>query len=414
MAPGLLRPRTWADVAFVATRFPVGLFWFVTLIVWLAVGFGTVIIWVGVPILMGLLLALRVGANAERFLLELVTGGSIAPANRLDGDRKGRRLWFGRLTDPATYRDLAYLFVQFPLGIVALVTMVVTIVVPLALIALPTFYWAFDDGFPILEFGDSGGFSITIDTLPEALAAAVVGLGILFAMPYPMRALVKLHWWLGNAMLGPTAASEVARAEAGRQRSVNANLSDRKRIERDLHDGAQQQMVSVAMTLGRAQAKFENDPDGAKDLLDTAHLQSKAAIAELRNLARGILPVVLTDRGLDAAMSALAQQSTVPVKLSIDLDRRLPESVESTTYFVVAEALTNAAKHSGASLVTVVIQDFGDTLAVRVSDDGRGGIDPSGAGLTGLADRVASVGGTFATDDTPAGSVLMAEIPCGS
>ncbi|HEX8928783.1 MAG TPA: ATP-binding protein, partial [Actinomycetota bacterium] len=173
---------------------------------------------------------------------------------------------------------------------------------------------------------------------------------------------------------------------------------------------------ALAMDLGMAREKFGRDPEQARALLDEAHEEAKRALTELRNLARGIHPAVLTDRGLDAAISALAGRSTVPVEASVELARRPPPTVESAAYFVVAEALANVAKHAAARRAAVRIHRDDGHLVVEVRDDGVGGANPrAGSGLAGLADRVAAVDGRF-TVSSPAGgpTVIRAELPCES
>jgi signal transduction histidine kinase len=170
------------------------------------------------------------------------------------------------------------------------------------------------------------------------------------------------------------------------------------------------------MDLGMALEKFEIDPDAARALVGDAHLEAQRAVTELRNLARGIHPAVLTDRGLDAALSSLAARSPVPVRLAVSLAERPPASVEATAYFVVAEALTNAARYANASAVEVRVERAADTLSVVVADDGVGGAEArAGGGLAGLADRISSIEGALTVVSPPGGpTVLTAELPCGS
>jgi signal transduction histidine kinase len=223
-------------------------------------------------------------------------------------------------------------------------------------------------------------------------------------------------------MLGPNttaALSERAeRLQASRARGVDAAEAERRRIERDLHDGAQQRLVAVAMGLGRAQKKFDADPDGAKVLVGEALVDAKLAVAELRDLARGIYPAVLGDRGLDAALSSLAAKCPVPVSVRVTVEPRPPAAVESTAYFIVGESLTNIAKHSGADQVTVKVwredRPSGDLVVIEVTDDGSGGASfRPGGGLAGLADRAATIDGVM-TVVSPIGgpTVIRADLPC--
>jgi signal transduction histidine kinase len=199
---------------------------------------------------------------------------------------------------------------------------------------------------------------------------------------------------------------------ASRVRIVEAADAARRRIERDLHDGAQQRLVSLALSLRLLDSRLEPDSAAARDLT-LVRAELDAALAELRELARGIHPSVLTDRGLEAALGALASRSTVPVELDLDGCGELPLSVQTTAYFVVAEALTNASKHADADQIDVraVVGEGGMTVAVR--DDGRGGVDPArGSGLTGLADRVSALGGALEIEsEAGEGSTIRARIP---
>jgi len=196
---------------------------------------------------------------------------------------------------------------------------------------------------------------------------------------------------------------------------VGAAEAERLRMERDLHDGAQQRLVSVAMELGRAKARFESDPEGARDLIDRAHTEAKEALVELRQLVRGVHPPVLTDRGLDAAVSGLAALSPIPVAVSVEVPERPSLTIESIAYFVVAESLANVAKHARARHAAVDIRAAAGVLSIRVSDDGVGGADPAGGGLTGLASRVAGVDEKLGIDSPPGGpTVIEVELPCAS
>lgn len=203
---------------------------------------------------------------------------------------------------------------------------------------------------------------------------------------------------------------EVARSRA---RLVDAFDSERRRIERDLHDGAQQRLVSLTLQLGLARLDLPADSPAAGTLA-TAHEQAKQAMVELREIVHGIHPQILTERGLPAALSELADRCSIPVTVRCEPSGRLPGQLEAAVYFVVAEALTNAARHSGATEVSVTVEQRAGRVVVQVGDDGRGGADPNrGTGLTGLADRVAVVGGRMLLS-SPAGgpTLLRVELPC--
>jgi signal transduction histidine kinase len=203
---------------------------------------------------------------------------------------------------------------------------------------------------------------------------------------------------------------EVSRSHA---RLVDAFEAERRRIERDLHDGAQQRLVSLTLQLGMARLALPPGSRAADDVA-AAHEQAKQLMAELRELIHGIQPQILTDLGLPAALGELVDQSAVPVSVDVDLPSRLPSQIESTAYFVAAEALTNVAKHSGASNANVTARQHDSVLTVEISDNGRGGADPrGGTGLTGLADRVAVTGGRMLLLSPSGGpTVLRVEPPC--
>ena len=203
--------------------------------------------------------------------------------------------------------------------------------------------------------------------------------------------------------------------ETTRAGAVDVQESELRRIERDLHDGAQARLVALGMNLGMAEQKLDADPDAARDLVAEARVGVEEALRELRDLARGIHPPVLTDRGLEAAVTALAHQSAVPVFISADVPERPPAAVETAAYFVVAEAMANAAKHAGATRIDVRIVRVPSTLVVEVTDDGHGGADPAGSGLTGVRHRVEAIDGTLTiVSPSGGGTTLRAELPCVS
>jgi signal transduction histidine kinase len=258
-----------------------------------------------------------------------------------------------------------------------------------------------------------------IHSAGQLTVAVLLGLGVLLAAPQVTYALAAADAAVGGWLLGSASRAEltarIGQLETSRAQVMDAAEAERMRIERDLHDGAQQRLVSLAMELGRAKAKFSSDPEAAAAIVGQAHEQAKEALAELRNLVRGVHPPVLSDRGLDAALSGLAALSPVPVTVHVDLPVRPPASVEAIAYFVVAEALTNVAKHAHAKHAEVTVAGSGDALTLVIYDDGVGGADPAGQGLSGLAARVAGVDGRLWLN-SPAGGPTSVEVvlPCGS
>jgi signal transduction histidine kinase len=265
-------------------------------------------------------------------------------------------------------------------------------------------------------FGPLDGVGVRLLNGMLGVVFMLVGLAILWFAPYLDRALDR---GLLPATRTTALRAEVDTLDRARAGAVDAATAERLRIERDLHDGVQPMLVALSMKLGMAKSKLDSDPVGAQQLLNEAHGESKAAITELRQLARGIHPAVLTDRGLDPAISALAARSVVPVDVVIDLPQRPGTEAESVAYFVVAEALTNIHKHSGATRARVSIIGSGDTMQVSVSDNGTGGAqvcrDGSHTGLSGLVDRVTAARGTW-TLTSPIGgpTTLVVEVPCAS
>jgi signal transduction histidine kinase len=219
---------------------------------------------------------------------------------------------------------------------------------------------------------------------------------------------------LENERLAAELRARIEELRASRARIVQAADDARRRLERDLHDGAQQRLVALALNLKFARGSLEDDPAGARELIDDAIVELTEATAELRELARGIHPAILTDRGLDAAVNALEGRASLPVEVSTLPAERLAPPVESTAYFVVAEALTNVARYAQASHAEVDIDRDNGTLVVEVRDDGVGGAEARrGSGLHGLADRVAAVDGRLVVTSEPgAGTIVHAEIPC--
>ena len=250
---------------------------------------------------------------------------------------------------------------------------------------------------------------------------SVAGLVVLAAVPRLAAALVRLESQVVPTLLGRSREEDLARRvedlTESRTGAVDAADAERRRIERDLHDGAQQRLVSLALNLGLAKATLVDLPPEAREVIDTAHREAKEAIEELSSLVRGLHPAVLDELGLDAALSGLAARAPLPVRLRVDLPRRPAPEVEAVAYFVVSEALTNVAKHARqATRADVTVTRLGEILRMVISDDGLGGADPGrGSGLTGLAQRVRSVDGTFRMSSPVGGPTMMSvELPCRS
>jgi signal transduction histidine kinase len=275
--------------------------------------------------------------------------------------------------------------------------------------------------------GRAGGGPGAVGLGQAVLWATVLAAAMVWAAPWLARSVAEADAVGARALLGPSRGEELAlRVESlarSRAEVVAATDAERRRIERDLHDGAQRRLVSLAMHLGMARASLTDAPEPVRQVIEQAHDEATEALAELRQLVRGLHPAVLDDRGLDAALSGIAAGAPLPVRLRVEVPGRCAPGVEAVAYFVVSEALTNVAKHAGATRAEVTVERTGDRLRVVVSDDGRGGatLDPGGpdagggTGLRGLAQRAAAVDGTLTVDSPPGGpTAITVELPCGS
>ncbi|RDI19231.1 sensor histidine kinase [Lentzea flaviverrucosa] len=307
---------------------------------------------------------------------------------------------------PVSWWDVAHLLVVVLLAVPSLV-LGLALVLVLALIAGPLFVTP--DRVLALGFGE-------VRTVQEAVPFALTGLALLPLLLYVFALVAGVHSTVARALLHPSGTrlrTELVQVAQSRERLVTAFDAERRRIERDLHDGAQQRVVSLVMQLGIA--KLELPPDSpAAESVAGAHAQAKQLLVELREFVHGIHPQALSDLGLPAALQELADRSPIPVTVRCHVPARPSGTVESAAYFVVTEALSNAAKHSGATRIEVAASLRHNVLTVEVTDDGRGGADTGhGSGLTGLADRCAALGGTLSLSSPENGpTTVRAEFPC--
>ncbi len=412
----LLDPMTWRAVPYLFLSFLLGLVWFVMLVTLISLSVGLVVVWVGVPLFALTMVAWRGGAMLERLAVNAAFGVEIASPYRPTSEQGLMRKWRTMLGDPATWKDLAYLLLAFPVGLAEFIVSVTLWTTSIALIVAPLIVLLAQAGSVHFDLG--GGSRYILTNPAFALVGTLVGLLFLTITLYAVRGMSIAHVAFARLLLGRGETAELAasatRLKESRARGVDSAETERRRIERDLHDGAQQRLLALAVDLGRARAKMDEDPAGARELVEHAHEEAKATLADLRDLARGIHPAVLTDRGLDAALSALAARSPVPLALNVDLPQRPPPAVESIAYFVVTEALSNATKHASATEVGVRILAVGDRVFVEVTDDGIGGAAATpGGGLAGLAERAATIDGTVVIDSPVGGpTVIRAELPC--
>ncbi|WP_405006920.1 sensor domain-containing protein [Kitasatospora purpeofusca] len=409
--------------AYLAGGAVLGLLTAVLLLALTALGLGLSVVGVGLPLLLAVALSgLPVGA-LERRLLRLVEPAPVPDPHRaLPGAGRPARLRT-RLRERATWRELAHTLLVAPpltaagLGLTALLLFSATLVVS------PVVVQVLAPETVMLIPGHA------VPGPLHALPFTAVGLAGLYLGGHAGALLTTAHVRLARLLLGPREedpGGQVLELTRSRARLADAFEAERRRIERDLHDGAQQQLVALSMTLGLAAYELRERAGagageagagaeaGALALVDRARGEARQALEQLRGLVRGIHPQVLTDHGLAAAVAEVALRHPVPVEVDLDLPGRLPGPVETTAYFTVTEALTNAAKHSGATAVTVHGRVVDGRLVLQVTDDGCGGADPAaGAGLQGLADRVAILRGRLmVTSPTGGPTGLRLEVPC--
>ncbi|MFD5484284.1 sensor histidine kinase [Streptomyces virginiae] len=365
---------TWKEIAHLVINLPEGIIGFVYAVVMVSTAGGLSVTAIGLPLLaVGLFLSRQWG-RLERARARGLLGVRVEEPTPIPGPRRSGGffpwLWTS-IKDPVGWRTVLYMLIRLPWGVLTF-TVVLT------------------------------------------------GLFVLWpVLPYLVRLLANADRAMVRGLLSPSDGLErrIAELESDRGVVVDTAAADLRRIERDLHDGAQARLVALAMGLGLAKEKLLEDPEGAAAMVDEAHGEVKLALQELRDLARGIHPAVLTDRGLDAALSSVAARCVVPVKVLVDLpagqEARPAEAIEGIAYFVVSELLQNVSKHARARGASVEVWRAGARLIIRVSDDGRGGADTSGgSGLAGLAERLGAVDGVLVVDSPEGeGTVVTAELP---
>ena len=411
MLRAVVSARTWRETAYLLIDLPVGVAGFTFVVTGLSLGAGLLITLVGIPILVLTLLGCRGAAWLELRRARLLSLDLPDPPP-LDRTGSFLRRASRPLVDGVGWRAAAYFVLMLPVGIVTFTVAITIWATALGLLTLPAWAWSVPHGGP--EFGNAYYWN-----KPWQLALAVLAGAILTLLaPWVVRALAACDRGLVRGLLGTSRRTLEQRAQVlseTRSRTIDASIDERRRLERDLHDGAQQRLVALGMDLGIALDKLDTDPDAAKALLRDAHGDAQLALRELRDLARGIHPAVLTDRGLDAAVSGLAARSSVPVRVRGSLATRPPASVEATAYFIASEALANVAKHANATSAEISMALEDDRLRVEIVDDGRGGADPAGAGLRGLADRAAALDGSFSVESPEGGGTrIVTELPCAS
>ena len=408
-------PRAWGQALYLAGGIPAQLAAPVLVVsgilarprgLWALLFLG--VVFLAVPLLTGI----------ERHRLR-ATAGVVIPAQPAIANRLSVPGIVAAARARATWRQLGYHLLAAPALAVAAVTVVGVWLAGVLYTLVYAYAWTLPAG-SLLRRGESSpppGHLPPVSYIPADAFLTVGGIMLLVAAPWLTAAVGSLDARAARALLGPSRAEElehrVERLAETRAGVVDAADAERRRLERDLHDGTQQRLVSLAMRLGLARAERPDEAQ-AHQVIAEAHEEAKAALAELRHLVRGLHPAVLEDRGLDAALSGVAARLPIPVRLTVDVPRRPSPTIEAVAYFVVSEGLTNIAKHAQASQAEVFVQRTNGRLHIIVSDDGVGGADPArGTGLTGLAKRAASVDGTFEIASPPGGPTLLTvELPC--
>ncbi|MBV2355066.1 sensor domain-containing protein [Streptomyces sp. J2-1] len=409
--------RTWRELAYVLTGLPVAVVLFTWAVTTVSLGAGLLVTFLGIPVLAVALAGCRGFGVLERMRARALLGVSVADPEPVRSRRPGFLGWVGgMLGSGVSWRHLLYAVLQYPWAVFSFSVAVSFWATGWSLLTYPLWFWVFpmyagQDGIQL--YGDAH-HAIYLDNPFEIAVTALVGLLLTLVTPWIVRALTAVDGVLVRGLLGPSRLSaRVVELESDRGVVVDAAAADLRRIERDLHDGAQARLVSLAIDLGMAKEKVREDPQAAARMVDDAHGEVKTALQELRALARGIHPAVLTDRGLDAALSAIASRCTVPVRVEVDLPARPAPAIEGIAYFTVSELLQNISKYSGARSATVDVWRSEDRLLVQVLDDGVGGADAAhGSGLAGLAGRLDAVDGVLVVDSPAGGPTrVIAELP---
>jgi len=397
---------------------PIGITGFVFTVATPSVSAGLLVTFVGLPLLAVTGLMSRHAGSANRRLANRLTGADV-PAPEPFRSKPGVLGWISScLSDGTAWRARLYLLIKLPLGIADFVAVFFFWVYGVMAVTYATWRPALGCNrtsdhkcHRAIGFTDSW----QADTPFRIFLVSVAGVLLVFAAPWAIKGIVWIDRFAQRLLLGPSPTSErVAQLERTRAVAVDDSAATLRRIERDLHDGAQAKLVALAMNVGLAKEKLAEggDPAEATRLLDTAHSTAKEAIVELRDLARGIHPPVL-DAGLDTALATLAAQGAIPVSLSTRIDERPDPAIETMAYFCAAELLTNVAKHSGARQAWVDVRTQDGRLWLQVSDDGRGGAGVgSGTGLAGLTDRVATVDGRLTVESPEGGpTAVTVDVP---
>jgi signal transduction histidine kinase len=411
-----LMRRVLLDTRYTLVGFPTAVIGFVIMVAGFAAGLGTAVVWIGLPLLAGTLMVARGFADAERgWLSDVLKRPPVRPRYKPAPSGAGR---IRRLVNPMmsgqSWLDLLHGILVFPFAVLSFVLTVVFWALPITGLTYPL-YGIITSRIPgnvelpeLLGFGE--GY------LTNSIFYVSVGLASALLLPFTVRGAALIRAGFGRALLTGVAELQerIDDLAEGRAAAVSAEANALRKLERDIHDGPQQRLVSLAMELSRAQRQMSKDPEAAQATIKSAITATRETLDELRALSRGIAPPILSDRGLAPALAALAGRCTIPVDLDVQIVERFQAATENAIYFVCAETLTNVAKHSRATVCTVQLVRIGDILMLTIGDDGVGGAHVAkGHGLAGLADRLRAVDGELTVQSPDGGpTVIVAEVPC--
>ena len=402
---GALRPQTGLNLLYLLAAFPLGLAYFIVLVIGVSIGAALAVVLVGLAILLATLVAARGMAAVERGAARVLLGVAIpGPPDRRD--LPPLRRVGSVLRDPVTWKGMVFVALKFPLGVVSFALVAASGFLSVVFLFAPLIVLI----TPVTVFG------WIVESPLQALPLTVIGIPAALISLHLYNGLAWLWALFARVMLGPSTAQLHERVDDlrdARARIIAAGDAERRRIERDLHDGAQQRLVALSLTLGMAESRLASDPAAAAPLIAQAREEAQLAVKELRELASGIHPALLSERGLGPALEALAARAPVPTTVDGVPSQRLPAAVEAACYFVTAESLTNVAKYAGAMSASIHLAVEHGRVRLTVRDDGAGGADlNSGTGLRGLRDRVDALDGHLAVDSPPGlGTTVIAEIP---
>ncbi|EFE67743.1 two-component system sensor kinase [Streptomyces viridosporus ATCC 14672] len=409
--------RTWRELGHVLLSLPISVLLFTYAVTMVSLGAGLLVTFLGVPVLAAALAGCRGFGAVERARARGLLGLEVDEPEPLRMKQQGFMAWIGAvLKSGSSWRSLLYAVLQLPWAVFSFAVVVTVWSVGWSLLTYPLWFWVFPvyTGQGGIQLYGDEQHRIYLDNPFEITVTALVGLLFTIATPWIVRALTTVDRVMVHGLLGPSRlATRVVELESDRGVVVDTAAADLRRIERDLHDGAQARLVNLAMDLGLAKEKLREDPQVAAQMVDEAHGEVKTALQELRDLARGIHPAVLTDRGLDAALSSVASRCTVPVQVEVDLAERPAPAIEGIAYFTVSELLQNISKHARATWAAVEVWRTENRLMLQVVDNGVGGADVSrGSGLAGLAERLDAVDGILVVDSPVGGPTrVTAELP---